>query len=369
MNVLCFIDSLGCGGAQRQMVVLAATMSEMGHQVAVLTYHPDGSFAPLLEERGISWRTIPPYPMAKRLWRLRREFRGFHGDAILAFLEGPSFYAEVLGGRSRRWGLVVSERLVVALRGRARLLRLGHFLADSVISNSHTMERAIADAWTGLQPKSRAIYNVVDLNRFSLAPEAQLAESGRLRVVTMAHYSERKNVAGVIAGLIQACHRGVELEFDWFGANSNIALCQQARGAVREAGLESVLRLNGQTSDPAAACQAADAMILASFAEGLPNAVCEAMACGLPVIMSDVCDARYLVEEGVNGFLFDPHQPSELADRIGRFAALAPAQRAAMGQASRRKAEELFDRHRNTQQYLELLEAAWRKRNKANASS
>jgi glycosyltransferase involved in cell wall biosynthesis len=154
------------------------------------------------------------------------------------------------------------------------------------------------------------------------------------------------------------------VEFDWFGANSEIALCQQARRVICDAGLEAVIRLNGRTNNPVAAYRSANAVLLGSFAEGLPNVICEAMACGLPVLMSDVSDARHLVEEGINGFLFDSHRPAELADRICRFAALTPAERRAMGWASRRKAELLFDRHSNTRQYLGLLEAAWRKRRK-----
>jgi glycosyltransferase involved in cell wall biosynthesis len=202
----------------------------------------------------------------------------------------------------------------------------------------------------------------VDLERFSPAPKPERDGLPPVRLVTVANYSERKNVAGVVAGLIQARQLGGGLEFDWFGANSEIELCDQARRRIRDAGMESALRLNGQTQDPAAVFRGASAVLLGSFAEGLPNAVCEAMACGLPVLMSDVSDARYLVEDGVNGFLFDPHQPAELADRIGRFAALRPAQREAMGHASRRKAEKLFDRHHNTGQYLELLDAARRRR-------
>jgi len=47
-----------------------------------------------------------------------------------------------------------------------------------------------------------------------------------------------------------------------------------------------------------------DAFVHPSFYEGMPNVVCEALAAGLPVLVSDVCDHPLLVEKGVQGFLF-----------------------------------------------------------------
>ncbi len=361
--MLCFIDSLGGGGTQRQMVTLACPMAEFGHQIEVLSYHPEGFFAPSLAERGIPWRSIAPYPMLTRLRQLRREFRTYRGEVVLAFLEGPSLYAEVLGGFSRHWGLVVSERAAYRTGAKTRCLRLFHSLTDYVVSNSRTTERAIGNTWPGLRSRARCIYNVVDLDRFSPCADRLPPTNGPLRLATVANYTANKNVVGIVDGLVRALRQGARFKFDWFGWEAQPEVADQARQVIREAGLESELRLNPQTTDAAAVYRKADGVLLGSFAEGLPNAVCEGMACGLPVLMSDISDARYLVEEGVNGFLFDPHRPNQIADRIGRLAALSPEQRAAMGRASRRKAEQLFDRQRNTRQYLDLLEAAWRKRN------
>jgi glycosyltransferase involved in cell wall biosynthesis len=65
-----------------------------------------------------------------------------------------------------------------------------------------------------------------------------------------------------------------------------------------------------------------DALIHPSLYEGLPNAVCEALAAGLPVLISNVCDHPLLVVEGERGFLFDPSDPLSIAMSIERAAAL-----------------------------------------------
>ena len=63
---------------------------------------------------------------------------------------------------------------------------------------------------------------------------------------------------------------------------------------------------------------AADAFVLASFTEGHPKVLLEAMACGVPCVASDCAGNRSLVSDGRTGLLFDPHQPKELADRLER---------------------------------------------------
>jgi glycosyltransferase involved in cell wall biosynthesis len=62
----------------------------------------------------------------------------------------------------------------------------------------------------------------------------------------------------------------------------------------------------------------ADAFVLASFTEGHPKVLMEAMAAGLPCVASDCEGNRSLVTDGCTGLLFDPHRADELADRLAR---------------------------------------------------
>jgi glycosyltransferase involved in cell wall biosynthesis len=95
-----------------------------------------------------------------------------------------------------------------------------------------------------------------------------------------------------------------------------------------------------------------------SFFEGLSNTVCEAMACGRPILSSDVCDAGNLVQNGVNGFLFDPASPEDIAAAIMRFVRLSKDERATMGLRSRDRAAEIFDSRTVVDRYDQVLTAA-----------
>ena len=70
----------------------------------------------------------------------------------------------------------------------------------------------------------------------------------------------------------------------------------------------------------------ADVFVLASFTEGHPKVLLEAMACGVPCVASDCAGNRSLVTDGQTGLLFDPHEPKHLAaclDRVLKDPALA----------------------------------------------
>ena len=81
----------------------------------------------------------------------------------------------------------------------------------------------------------------------------------------------------------------------------------------------------------------ADALVLPSLSEPWGLVVNEAMACGLPVLVSDRCGcADDLVREGHNGYRFDPTQPAQLTARITRLMATSPAELSRMGDESAR---------------------------------
>lgn len=97
----------------------------------------------------------------------------------------------------------------------------------------------------------------------------------------------------------------------------------------------------------------ADAVVIASFHEGMSNALIEAAATGRAVIASEISGCREAFEEGITGFGFTPGKADELIRAMERFMALSYEERAKMGEAARRKMEKEFDRKLVTKAYME----------------
>jgi glycosyltransferase involved in cell wall biosynthesis len=101
----------------------------------------------------------------------------------------------------------------------------------------------------------------------------------------------------------------------------------------------------------------ADCVVLPSYyREGIPRSLLEAVAMGRPLIAADSIGTREPVRNGRNGFLCRPRDPQDLASKMLAMAALSPQERLAMGEASRRIAEERFDERIVLNAYLEQVE-------------
>jgi glycosyltransferase involved in cell wall biosynthesis len=105
---------------------------------------------------------------------------------------------------------------------------------------------------------------------------------------------------------------------------------------------------------------AADVFVLASFTEGHPKVLLEAMACGVPCIASDCAGNRSLITDGETGLLFDPRRPDELAERLRRVLD-DPALAARLGKAGRALVAERYDLGILVQREIELVRSVARR--------
>lgn len=367
MKLLCLIDSLSSGGAQRQICTLAALLKKQGMDVSVVTYHPHDFFLPLLREAGVEHTCIESRSLARRILAIRRLLRQGDQDVVLAFLEGPVLYAELAALPSRKWGLVVSERNAVptARRSRTAWLRRLHRIADYVTTNSHTNRLMIERDVPTLKDRIVTIYNAVDLTAFT--PSSLPCEDGRFRIVVAGSYWRQKNPARFVEAIAIArglC-REIDIQLDWHGksparkdGSPDTTVYEEACAAARSQGLDQCVRLGGDRAPIQDAYREADAVALPSLFEGIPNTICEAMACGRPILMSRVCDADSLVRDGYNGFLFDPLSPESMARAIVRMAGLPRAEREVFGRRGREMAERMLNPEVVAARYAAVLTAA-----------
>ena len=119
----------------------------------------------------------------------------------------------------------------------------------------------------------------------------------------------------------------------------------------------SRIHLLGQRSDVASIMNALDLFMLSSSGEGWPNVVGEAMACGVPCVVTDVGDAAQIVND--TGFVVPPNDPDELANAANKFFTLPDSQRRYLSQAARRRVEKHFDIKDVATRYRAVYEEAY----------
>jgi glycosyltransferase involved in cell wall biosynthesis len=132
--------------------------------------------------------------------------------------------------------------------------------------------------------------------------------------------------------------------------------------ALAETGHGGQFLLLGERDDVPDLLQAFDLFCLSSRTEGFPNVVGEAMACGVPCVVTDVGDAAMLV--GDTGWVVPKEDPAALGEAL-RQAALEPAaRRRHRAAAARQRIVDEFSMERVCQRFGELQESVWRRAGK-----
>jgi glycosyltransferase involved in cell wall biosynthesis len=358
VRVLHVIKGLGPGGAERLLVSLTATrhadvevhvayvLPWKSHLVADL--EAAGAQVHLLGGRRGLADPAWPIRLGRLVGALRPDVVHLHSPAIAAVGR------IVLRLRRRRPVIVSTEHNV--WRSFGLLTRLANGitlpLGDATLAVS---EEVRASVWPRLRDAMRVSIQGVAVSAISArrGERAEARERLGLRpedvlVVHVANFREKKDHPTLLRAA-QACLDHPRLQFVSVGQGPLEAEVHELHGQL---GLGERFRFLGYQPDPVAVLAAADVFTLTSRHEGLPISMLEAMALGLPLVVSAVGGIPEVVTDGVEGLLVPPGDPEPFAAAYVRLAD-DPAERRRLGAAAARRAED-FDIAR-TQTGLEAL--------------
>lgn len=361
MKILCVIDSLRPGGAQRQLVELAKGFKEKGHVVSFLTYHDLNFFKPQLDELNIPMQTILEHNYIKRLLKMRRAIRKLNPDAVLSFLEGSNFIATCSGLPTRKWRLIVGERSAnpqILNSFKLRFFRLLHFFADVVVSNSQANMDIVRKVNPLLKTKKcKVIYNFTSM-QIETEQNTNLKKKNKTIVTIAASYRKVKNLDGLIEAinLLEESYKN-NLIINWFGAKDiESDYYHQALYKIEDYNLKEIINLYDTTDNIQQEYRKSDFVALLSHYEGFPNVICEAMTMSKPIIASKVSDIPIFVIENVNGYLCESNNTESITKSFIKAIDSNNIQRREMGLNNYKLALEKFDKNRIIDKYLELLQ-------------
>lgn len=340
MKVDLVIGSLQVGGAERQLVGLASAFHRMGLDVRVITLWEEGPLSGTLLDHGVSVVSLQgrdllhetvrgatisiPLKLAA-LWRRKRP------DVVQAWLSDAQVLALPV---ARLAGVPVRVMAIRSMASSVRMtamknlgLRLAARSCTTVIANSSA---ALADGdWPVDGIPAHAIPNAVDVPLTTADVTKQPAVG-----VMLANFRPVKGHEV----LLQALSRlPSPPQMHLIGSGE---LLDHIKLRISQLNLGESIEIHEGVTDPWSVLLECQFAVLPSFTEGLPNAVLEAMAAGLPVVASRVGGIPELIQDGVEGYLIESGRVDELAQAIQKVA-VDPEWRRAAGRQGRVRAEGL----------------------------
>lgn len=338
-------------------VISLTTLGEIGPRIAALGIP--------VEAMGMK----PGLPSPMGFLRLMRMIRRVKPDVVHTWL----YHADLLGGLAARLAGIsaigwcirnsnldkdktkFSTRAVVGL-----CARLSTWIPSKILSCSEEARR-VHVALGYAAEKMRVVPNGFDLARFKpdgdarSAVRAELGLAGSTPLVGLiSRFDPQKNHAGFFEAAGRLYRRMPHVHFVLAGQGidrNNAALMQ----AINKAGVLANTHLLGLRSDIPRLMAALDVLASSSYGEAFPNVLGEAMACGVPCVVTDVGDSAYIV--GDTGRVVASGDMINLAAALEDLLALPPAVKAALDERARARVAAHFEIGRVVQQYENFYES------------
>lgn len=354
------IPSLGSGGAERQFVTLAIMFKKQGIDVECLLYHDDLFYINLLEDNLIKTYIIKPKNYLDRILKVRKFIIFNDYYAVISFLESADFLNTISAIGTRNWKCITTElsaKKTTFISFKGKIFSWFRRYSDIIVCNSHNSMKMWSEYYPSYYKKLCVIYNPVILPEISL--DYVCKRNGKLNVVIAASYQYLKNPIGLVQALILMDEKTRnKIEIYWYGRKEvnpgDLRAYNEATTLINTNNLQEVIHLNDATKDIANKMYLADIVGLFSKLEGLPNAICEAMMIGKPIIMSKVSDYNLLVDES-NGFLCDWNNPETIKHALEKAINLNTNELLSLGNNSRNKALKLFSPDNVVNQWMKIL--------------
>ena len=344
------ITELDIGGAQLALLRLLASLDRdrFVPTVACL-YNGDAAVAQRIRALGVPvtdlgmtarWR----WDAFERLYRLLRHERP-------TILHTWMFHANLPGrvlGTLARVPIIITSRRNENIGGvmREYLNRWTACLDDRVIAVCELARQAEIKRARVSPEHVVTVYNGVDVERVSVAGGQAAARARRVigipveapLVGSLGRLHSQKGFSDLLTALAQVRRRIPSVRLFLAGDGE---LRADLEAQSRSLGLSEAVTFAGVRTDVPEILAALDVFVLPSLWEGMPNAVLEAMAAGLPVVATAVGGIPEVVVDGVTGLLVPPRDPDGLAQAI-ECLLRDPGLRRKMGQAGWKRVERCF---------------------------
>jgi len=364
IRILYTIPNFITAGSGQVLANIVQRLDKEKFEAAVCVVKKGGNIMYKLEASGIQVFESPflvsakPYiGLLNRSWEVAKAFKPFHFDLWHSFNYSDDytepFIAKLAGAKA--W---VYTKKSMMWGTRAWILK--SLLASRIVADNPDMPTIFFNKF-GLQSKTRVIQHGIPLEKYyprkdvknALREEFNIPE-GDLLIGCVAHILPVKDHPTLIDAVAQLKHTHLFLA-GYFGEESYLASLNKQILAL---GISDRVHFLGEIGNIPEFLKQIDVKVLPSKKEAFGVALIEAMACGLPVIASNISGPRDIIEDGKSGYLFPQGDSETLAYYIKKFQN-DPELRVNMGFNARKRVEDRFSIEREVAAhetlYLECL--------------
>lgn len=221
--------------------------------------------------------------------------------------------------------------------------------ANKIIAVSHFTKRELREYYNVPEEKIRVIHNGVDVNKFKPAQDKRKVKeelgfkADDLAILSVGRLYARKGLFTLIESMPAVVERFKNAKFIISGKGQSDEM-RKLIAHAEKIGVKDSIIFTGYYPDKKLPklYQAADVFAFSTFYEHHPFAVLEALSTGLPVVTISVGGIPETIESGKNGFLVEPFNPKQFADRM-LYLLEHPAEASEMGHLARQTILERFD--------------------------
>lgn len=356
MKLLFVSGNLCDGGAQRVIAVVSSQLARMGHEVHILLFARNEKEYPVdpavqITALGENFQEYSKLSGLQRTLTIRKKVKSIQPDVAVGFLEGG--YGLFLATLGMKFPKVASARidpkfLLQKKGGRAMLDKLWFRCADAVVvQTSRQKEHAKNAGWKNMA----VIANPISDNALEL--ENHNYERPCRKIVMAGRLAEQKNYPMALKAMEKVLEKYPDAKLDIFGKGNQE---ESLKTMILQMGLEGSVQLKGWTQDTLGEYANSDIYVMTSNFEGMPNALMEAMAAGLPCVSTD-CDTgpEDLITDGENGYLVPVGDADALANQVVEIMGMTTQKREEIGKKAKVTIAEEFNEKAIAEEWELLL--------------
>ncbi len=351
VRIVFTLASLGSGGAERVVSLLANKMVEQDHQVEIICLKFNDVYYKLHSEVKVTLAMQQTKNRLTEVFWLRKYIKQEKPDVVIAFTEGVYCFtiAALLGTKIP---VIASERLdPSAMTWKRNLLkRLLLPYADWLVVQTKTIKDYFPK---NIQKKTSIIFNPVKDEALASSIEngkLKMGNSERPRIISVARLYPQKNQEMMIRVFAKIAEKYPDWKLVIYGEGP---LRDSLQLTIDSLQLSERVLLPGRTEKVIDELRKSKIFCLSSDYEGMSNSMIEAICVGLPVVSTKVSGTDELIQDGVNGLLVDIGDEQGMTDALEKLIQDEELMKQ-MGEANREKAS-LFQIDTIVDEWMKLI--------------